>query len=194
MVVGTSGLYDQWRRLRVTPGLTGLVDAQPAAPAYEETVERHSVEGQEQRKQLARGRVFYLPALRFNGSLPAFGSYFNIDNRFWKNPANARQFLDGLSWARNGEASVQVEGPKSLIANAVEQPSNRLTLVHLVNYNAHQGSLEQVQVRCRNPKSARVASVRLYSPDLAEAQELKADVAFSIPEVKTYVIAAVAWT
>src|ERR1017187_3638253 len=32
VAVGTSGLYDQWRRLRVTPGLTGLVDAQPAAP------------------------------------------------------------------------------------------------------------------------------------------------------------------
>jgi hypothetical protein len=191
VVVGTSGLYDQWRRLRVTPGLAGLVDEQPSAPAYEETVEQHSEEGLEQRKEVARGRVVYLPAFRFNGPLPAFGQYFDVGNRFWKSPANARQFLEGLSWARSGEPSVHVEGPNHLIANAVEQASNHMTLVHLVNYSAHEGPLENIKVTCRNPNSTRVASVRLYSPDLAEVQELKANATFSIPQVKTYVIAAV---
>jgi hypothetical protein len=46
----------------------------------------------------------YLPALRFDGPLPQFGNYYRVDARFWKNPANARQFLDGVAWARNGEA------------------------------------------------------------------------------------------
>jgi len=193
VAVGTAGLYDQWRRLRTTPGLAGLVDAQPAAPAYEERVQQHGEEGQEQRKQVSRGRVCYLPSLRFDGPLPAFGPYFTVDNRYWKNPANARQFLDGVTWARNGEASVHVEGPQHLIANAVEQPVKRLTAVHLVNYNAHAGPLEAVKVACHNAENARVSAVRLYSPDVAEVQELKAASTFTIPAVKTYAIAVVQW-
>jgi hypothetical protein len=197
VVVGTSGLYDQWRRLRVTPGLDGLVDHQPPARAYEERVERFADEGQEQRKQVGRGRVFYLPSLRFDGTLPEFGPFFNVGNRFWKSPANARQLVDGLAWARNGEASVQVEGPRHLVANAVQQSADRLTVVHLVNYNAHHGPLHNVKVMCRNMKSAGVASVRLYSPDHfpdgAEVVKLDSAAAFTVPEVKTYVIAAVEW-
>jgi hypothetical protein len=199
VVVGASGLYDQWRRLRVTPGLAGLVDAQPTAHAYEEIVQRHSEGGQELRKQIGRGRVFYLQSLRFDGPLPEFGPYFKVDNRFWKNPANARQFLEGVSWARNGEPSVHVEGPNHLIANAAEQPSKRLTAIHLVNYGAHEGPLQNVTVACSNPKSARAASVRLYSPDFAGKQELTTGtrngaVTFNVPQLKTYVIAAVEWT
>lgn len=198
VAVGTSGLYDQWRRLRVTPGLASLVDAQPGAPAYQERVEQHAEQGQEQKKQVGRGRVFYLPALRFDGPLPTFGPYFKVDNRFWKKPANARQFLDGIAWARNIEPTVHVDGPAHLIANAVEQPASRVTAIHLVNYNAHAGPLEQIKITCRNPKSARAGSVHLYSPDAAEVQELKIEVregaaVFNVPQVKTYTIAVVQW-
>jgi hypothetical protein len=197
-VVGAAGLYDQWRRARVDSGLAGLVEAHVQAHAYEESVEQHTEEGQEQRKQVGRGRVFYLPSLRFDGPLPGFGAYFNVDNRFWKKPANARQFLDGLAWARGGEAAVHVEGPKYLIANAVEQPSKRLTMVHLVNYNGKAGPLKNVTITCRNPRGARAASVYLYGPDLAEKRQLELSMragatAFNVPEVRTYAIAAVEW-
>jgi hypothetical protein len=199
VIVGASGLYDQWRRARVTPGLAGLVDGQPTAHAYEETVQRHSEEGKELRKEVGRGKVFYLPSFRFNGPLPEFGAYFKVDNRFWRSPANARQFVDGISWARNGEPTAHVEGPNYLIANAVEQPSKRFTAVHLVNYNFHEGPVQNVLVSCRNSKSPRAASVRLYSPDFAGNRELEVTTrgsatAFSVPQVKNYVIAAVEWT
>src|SRR5205085_7668047 len=39
VVIGRSGLYDQWRRLRIKPGLAGLVDHPPEARASEETVQ-----------------------------------------------------------------------------------------------------------------------------------------------------------
>jgi hypothetical protein len=192
LVIGTSGLYDQWRRLRIKPGLEGLVDHQPAARAYEERVERFADEGQEQRKQLGRGRVVYLPSLRFDGPVPEFGSNFTVSNRYWKSPANARQFLDGLAWARGGEPSVRVEGPRHLIANAAELPARRMTTVHLVNYDAHKAAVEQVRVTCNSAK--KIAAVRLFSPDFKEARaDFREGSSFVVPEVKTYVVALVEW-
>ena len=93
---------------------------------------------------------------------------------------------------------MQVEGPNHLIANALEQPSSHLSFVHLVNYNTHEGPAEHVKLTCRNPKKQRVASVRLYRPDLAGPIEVQPDThrslaAFTVPEVKTYVIAAAEW-
>jgi hypothetical protein len=123
--------YDQRRRVRSTPGLAGLVDAQATVSAYEKIVQRRGEEGQELRTQIGRGRVFYLSPLRFRGPLPEFGAYFN---RFRMSPANAQQFLEGVSWVRNGEPAVHVKGPNHLIANSVERPSKRLTAMHLVNY------------------------------------------------------------
>jgi hypothetical protein len=199
VVVGASGLYDQWRRALVTPGLAGLVDTQPAAHAYQEHVEQHGEEEQQVRKQVGRGRVVYLSSLRFDGPLPEFKAYFTIDNRYWKNPTNARQFLEGVSWAGNDEPSVHVQGPKYLIANAIEQPSRQFTAVHLVNYNAHQGPAGNVLVTCRHPQNARITAARLYTPDLAEQMELElntsgAVTAFDVPQIKTYAIVMAKWT
>ncbi len=197
-MIGAAGLYDQWRSVRITPGLAGLVDAKSSARGYEETVEKHPDEGQELRKEVGRGRVFYLPSLRFDGPLPEFGAYFKVDNRYWKKPANTSQFLEGLAWARRGEPTVRVDGPKHLVANAVEQPSRRSTLVHLVNYDASQGPAADVKITCRNAKNPRAASVHLYGPDLNRAQQVSPEtnqgaVVFHVPGVKTYVIAAVEW-
>jgi hypothetical protein len=197
VVIGTSGLYDQWRRARVTPGLEGLVDVRPTARAYEEHAQRHPDEGHEMRKQVGGGRVFYLPALQFDGALPEFGAYFKVDNRYWKKPANARQFLEGISWARNATPAVHVDGPKHVIANAVEQASNRMTAVHLVNYG-HDGPAQRINIACRKPRGAETASVRLYGPELPAPVELSASLrddaaTFIVPEVKVYAIAAVTW-
>jgi hypothetical protein len=195
VAIGSSGLYDQWRRLRVKPGLAGLVEHQPGARAYEERVEHHADEGETQRKQVGRGRVLYLPAMRFDGPLPESGPFFNLGNRYWKNPANAREFLEGVAWANNDSPTVHVEAPKHLIANAVEQPGKKTTAVHLVNYGSHSGPLTGVKVTCRNAKGGQIASVRLYSPD--QPAPAKAEISagtFTVPEVKIYVIAVVEWS
>ena len=195
VVIGTSGLYDEWRRVRTVPGLAGLVDTQPVY-ADDHPVR---VQGTESRKEVENGRVFYLPALQFDGPLPEFGAYFKVDNRFWKSPANARQFLDGISWARNGQPCISVEGPRRLVANAAQQEARRLTTVHLVNYDTHRGPAEGITVTCRRPKDAEIASAILVSPDFSEKRNLdistRADsITFRVSEVVTYAIAALEWT
>jgi len=49
-------------------------------------------------KEYERGRAAYIPGLQFDGPLPEPRPYFEIDNRFWKNPKNAGQFLDAVRW------------------------------------------------------------------------------------------------
>lgn len=198
VAIGSAGLYDEWRRRRTVPGLAGLAEGQAPARAYEETVRRAAAEGSEQRKQSGHGRVFYLPALEFDGPLPEFGSNFPVDNRFWKRPANAAQFLDGIRWAIEGGSAVEVAGSGRLVANAVEQPAARRWAVHLVNYGAANGPAGDVRVTCRPPEGARAATVRIYSPG-APAREAPVEnrsgaARFAVPPVKVYSIASVQWS
>ncbi len=198
VVIGRAGLYDRWRRVRVKPGLAGLVDRQPPARDYEERVVRQEARGEPMRKQAGRGRVFYLPALRFDGKLPEFGGYFHVDSRFWKRPANWKEFADGVEWAANSAPLLHVEGPEFLVANTVEQRARRKAAIHLVNYNARGGPLQNVAVSFRLPQGVSPATVRMIGPDLAEGRELKFEnrggaIAFAVPQVNAYAIAVVEW-
>ncbi len=199
VVVGSSGWYDEWRRLRVQPGLAGLVDDQPAPRAYEEHVQHHVAHGEPRRKEAGRGRVFYLPALEFDGPRPEFGPYFKVDNRFWKNPANASVFLDGLAWAVGREPLLTVDAPNYLIANVVEQPEKRRMAIHLVNYNPRGAELKNVAVSCRAPDGSRIESCRLYAPEQSAPVDLTLQTrsgaaSFRIPQISTYAIISVQLT
>lgn len=198
VATGQAGRYDQWRRLRVVPGLKDLIDSQPAAREYEEEVVTVEVGGAPTRKDYEKGRVVYIPAVRFDGPLPEFGKYFQVDPRFWKLPKNARDLTDGVRWAARDDIPVEVSGPSYLVASAAEQPEKRRMMVHLVNYNAKNApALDPVGVTCRIPTGQSAKEIRIYSPDLPEPQVvgMKSDgskVSFAVP-VKTYSMAVIEW-
>ena len=106
VATGKAGLYDQWRRLRVTPGLAGLIDGQSSGRDYEEDVSEVEEAGVSTRKEVGKGRSVYLPSLRFDGPLPSPEAFFTISNRYWKRPANSREFLEALRWAARDELPV----------------------------------------------------------------------------------------
>jgi hypothetical protein len=174
-----AGLYDQWRRQRVQPGLNGMIDA-PARKTYKE------------------GRTVYIPAVRFPGTLPEFAKYFPVDERFWKLPANAPEIADAVRWAARDDIPVQVGGPAYLVSNLVAQPEKRRMMLHLVNYNARRvPALDPIPVVLRIPKGQTARSVQLYSPDAdapcaLDMKSATSTVSFSVP-VKTYSIAVVTW-
>jgi hypothetical protein len=193
VAIGQSGLYDPWRRLRVEPGLKGLVDNQRAARPYEENPEKVQIAGAAVRREVGKGRTVYLPELRFDGLVPEMEPYFTISNRFWKLPANAKELSDGIAWAANNDLPVTVTGPLFLVANLVEQPDQSRWLLHLVNYNARrEPSIGPIEVRCRLPRGAVPKAIQVISPD-QETATLPAAAAFTVPGIKTYSIVSVSW-
>jgi hypothetical protein len=200
IATGQAGLYDSWRRLRVKPGLQGLIDDQSVAAAYQEEVAMAAaVAGVPARKQFGSGRVVYLPGIEFDGSMPPTEPYFNIGTAFWKRPKNWQQLIDAVSWASQDDIPLQVVGPDFLGANLVEQPEKRRRFVHLVNYNARQVlSIENIEVKCALPEGKSGSAVRLYSADLERYDTLNfrmqgSKALFTVPRLNAYCMVAVSW-
>jgi hypothetical protein len=198
VALGQAGLYDQWRRLRVSPGLNGMVDSQPAARDYEESVETVTPRaGPAARKTFGKGRVVYFSGAEFDGPLPEPEPYFGIDNRFWKRPKNAAEIVEGIRWAAKDEIPLEVNGPEFLVANLVELEEPRRRILHLVNYKAGETPrLQAVEVKCLLPGGLHRREVKLHSPDEETSRDLDwklrgSEVSFVVPEVKTYAVVAI---
>ena len=200
VAIGQAGLYDEWRRLRIEPGLKGLADGQAPAPAYEEEVQESAgPSGSPQRKEVGKGRVVYISGLEYDGPLPEAEPYFNISNRFWKRPKNWEQIVDAIRWAANEDPPVQVEGPDFLVANLVEQGARQRRLIHLVNYDARNTpAISFLRCTARVPSGKVVKDVEMYEVDADSPRPLRfnpgsSSATFTIPEMKTYAIIAVSW-
>ena len=195
-----TGLYDEWRRLRIKPGLRGLVDVQTPGSAYEETVESAtSHNGQPARKEVGRGRVVYLPNVQYDGPLSAPEPYFSISNRFWKLPKSWREIVEAVQWASKEDLPINVSGPSYLVMNLAWQKDKRRMLIHLVNYNVKNVvSIPSVEVRCTLPREQSAKSVEVYSPDLEARAPLNfaahgSTTSFTVPQVMMYSVAVVSW-
>ena len=181
--------------------MQGLIDAQPDARDYEEEVESVEIGGAVAKKAWGRGRVAYIPAVRFDGPLPEFGRFFQVDPRFWKLPRNAGEITDAVRWAARDDSLIEVTAPPSLVANVVEQPVRRRTLIHLVNYSPG-GSPAPVEaeISCRIPAGKVASGVRLYSPEGPDGSDRRAvPMKWNSPRatfkaaVRTYMVAEIDW-
>jgi len=200
VAIGQAGLYDQWRRVRVEPGLKGFSEGQAPARDYEEDVEEAAVPGGSTRqKQVGKGRVAYIPGVEFDGPLPKAEPYFNISNRFWKRPKNWEQIVQAVQWAANEDPLLQVEGPDYIVANLVEQQEKQRRLVHLINYNVQTTPvISSVRCTCALPPGEVAKQVMLYEVEKDSPRELSfhpeaSSVSFTVLEVKTYAVIAINW-
>lgn len=195
VATGRTGLYDAWRRERVTPGLKGLVDWQVAAENGDAPVPRDSL----LRKDFGAGRVAYIPHLEFDGPRPASQPYFVLGPQFWKRPKNSKQLLDSVDWAARGQVALRVTGPDFLGANLVEQQDKRRRLVHLVNYNAGKvPSIENIEVRCAVPEGHPASAVSLHwaGADASERLNFRmegAEAVWTVPRIRAYGVVTVDW-
>ncbi len=200
IVTGQAGLYDSWRRVRVTPGLLDLVAGQaPAAADGQTAIAAQLAPDSVVRNQFGGGRVVYLPELVFDGPLPAFDEYFTIGTKFFKRPGNWKQLVDAVDWAARNDLAMRVAGPDFLGANLVEQREKHRRLVHLVNYNITQvPSIEGIEVRCAVPEGNSAHAVTLYAPESGSPSALNfqmrgPEAVFTVPKLNTYCVAMVSW-
>ena len=200
VVTEQAGLYDDWRRVRTQPGLSGLVEGQTSGLEYQEDVKAHvDNAGTPTRSQVGAGRVAYIPAIQFAGVLPPPEPYFWISNIFWKRPKNWKEIIDAVHWAAEDKIPLTVDGPEFLVANCTRQARNQRFLVHLVNYDVVKTPiLINLQVRAALPKNNKAQKVTLYAPDANDARPLdftndSSGTRFTVPEVKAYALIAVQW-
>ncbi len=198
VVTEQTGLYDNWRRTRVNPGLEGLVKGQPHGLGYQQDVKAHAGNtGSPAWSQVGHGRVAYIPAIQFDGPLPPPEPYFSISNVFWKRPKNWKEIIDAVRWVAQGAIPLSVEGPESLVANITQQNTERRFLVHLVNYNAAKVPfLADLQALVTLPEDKRPRTVTLYLPGTNDADMLaftndSHDVRFVVPKLETYGLIAI---
>ncbi|MGC2402150.1 MAG: hypothetical protein WA510_20320 [Acidobacteriaceae bacterium] len=195
-----TGLYDAWRRMRVKPGLEGLVDNQASGANHRRNVEApEAAASTSARKTFGRGRVAYFPVIEFDGPLPPPEPYFLLGTEFWKRPKNWKELVDAVYWAAQGDVPLEVTGPDFVGANLVEQPEQRRRLVHLVNYNAGEiPFVEGIEVKCATPAEKTAVAVQLYSAyaetyDTLNFRIQGAQAVFTVPTLKTYCMVAVTW-
>lgn len=168
VATGASGLYDEWRRPRVEPGLRSLVGEQVQPNAYGGTTKRSALTPSPNavRREHGKGRVAYFHEVQFDGVLPNPGPYFEIDNKYWKLPANWKEIEEAVLWAAKGDLPVRVGGPPYLVANLVSHPAKKRMLLHLVNYDAKNAdATKSIEVTFRAPDGKAAREAMFYSPD-----------------------------
>jgi hypothetical protein len=200
VVIGQTGLYDEWRRVRVAPGLDGLVDHQVMADGYQESVTATAATaGTSSRKRIGRGRVAYLPALEFDGPLPAVRPNFAILNEYWKLPKNWKEFIDLVRWGAEERVPLAIEGSAGTVASCTVQPSKRRMMVHLLNYNAAKVAMvRDTSLRVLLPNGAKATKATLRVPGVAAETELPLEndggvASINLPELRHYALITVNW-
>jgi hypothetical protein len=200
VVTEQTGLYDEWRRVRLKAGLSGLVEGQKGGTAYQESVKSQADHpGAATRNKAGAGRVVYLPAMEFDGAMPTPESYFAITNVFWKRPKNWKDIVEAVQWAASDEIPISVEGPEFLVANYTLQKRDQRMLVHLVNYGAATTpTVSGVRVRVVLPQNQKARAATLYAPESADARSLvlssdSSGTACTVPEISVYALISVQW-
>jgi hypothetical protein len=200
VAIGQAGFYDEWRRVRVVPGLQGLVDYQSTATGYRESGESGvGVTGTASQRQVGRGRVAYLPAVHFDGALPPARQNFAVTSEFWKRPKNSKELIDLVQWAAQDEIPLSVDGPTGLVAHCTVQHLRRRMYVHLLNYDsAKTPTLYGISARVLLPDKAEAQKVTLHMPGAMEPRHLEfhneaARSSFTVPDLHTYVLIEIQW-
>jgi hypothetical protein len=199
VVIGQTGLYDEWRRVRVAPGLAGMVDHQESASEYQESVKSGvAAAGPSARKTVGRGRVAYLPAMEFDGALPPHKDYFAITSEFWKRPKNWKDLVELVRWAVENKVQVELDGPPGIAINYTGQTQRQRVFIHVVNYDQAAAATKPVEVGVRLPDNRQASriSVQTLGSKVTLPVEFNRSgdlTHFKIPPVQLYSFVTIEW-
>ena len=200
IAIGQSGLYDEWRRVRVTPGLAGIVDGQEGTSEYPGQIDSGAAPAlRATRKKFGRGRSAYLPAVEFDGTLPPMQPYFEIGKEYWKRPKNWNELVELVDWATENQVPVQLNAPRGIAINSTSQLLKRRAFIHVVNYDrSNAAPAKAIEVGARVPENQQPLKVTVHAPGQKAAQPIEfgksgAFTTFVLPDVRFYCVVMIEW-
>ena len=200
IAIGQTGQYDEWRRVRVTPGLAGMVDRQDGTLEYPGKVDAGAaLAPRATKKKFGRGRVAYLPAIDFDGTLPPLQPYYELGKEYWKRPKNWKELVELVDWATEDQVPVQLNAPRGVAINSTSQLLKRRAFIHVVNYDrSNAAPAKTIELGVRLPKNQQPFRVTVHAPGQNGAQSIdfakrEALTTFTLPDVRVYCVVLIEW-
>jgi len=200
VVIGQTGLFDEWRRVRVVPGLQGMVEGQGTAVGYQQDVLARSERAAgATRKTVGKGRVGYLAAVEFDGPKPSLPPYFPVGKEFWRRPKNWGELLELVWWASGDQVQVRLKAPRGVVINYTCQPSKHRAFIHVLNYDrSNSAGSVAVELAAHLPNDRIARSATAHTPGSKGAQQLALETSgtamqCTLPNVKTYSVVKIEW-
>ncbi len=188
-----ASLYTEWRQRRRDFGLKDLLQVD-APPWHDARVPEETLRIAPVRRVVGLGRVAYLPEIKPLVEKPAAN---RMTSEYWKLPVNWKELVDTVEWATGGRFSMEVGAPLTVVSELMIQKQKDSLLVHLLNYAAAETPpVKNIQVNLQIPAGKNLAGVWLFSPDEEALQSppttmKNGRLAFTVPQMKTYVVAAI---
>jgi hypothetical protein len=200
VVIGQTGLYDEWRRVRVTPGLGGMIGSQESPKEYQQEADASTQPaGTATRMKFGRGRVGYLPAIGFDGALPPMQPYFPIGEEFWKRPKNWKDLIELVNWATEDQVPIRLNALRGIAINCTTQLTKQHIFIHVVNYDRSGAPTSKaIEVGVRLPENRQPLKITIRAPETKTVQPIDfamrdAYATFSLPGVRAYCVVKIEW-
>jgi len=161
VATGETSTHDLWRRRRPEMGLRDVLGANARLGGDPHHATRHNC---------GKGRAAYLPAILTEADLSDAASF---RSSCWKLPLNVRAMREAVEWASRDRLPAWLEGPETVVAEFLTQPSLGKHLVHLVNFDLSR-SRHDLDIKLRLPRGSRVQSVMALDPDARRPERLRA--------------------
>jgi len=188
-----SSLYNEWRKRRVTFGLSPLFNIDPPPlPKRGELPELTT--GITKQSKYGDGRVVYVSSVVPSITRPDKSP---MRNEYWALPENWEELVGSVRWAAGGEFSLNVDAPLTVLAELQEQRGLGKTLVHLVNYNMkRQPLVKDIQINVERSLQPNPDFVEFLEPG-EEAKKLDFEMIggrlkISLPVLRTYGLVVIA--
>ncbi len=172
-----TSLFNEWRLRRPRFGLADLfgINLAPPTPL---------------RRQVAEGRVVYLPRVECSTQPPSPSLNYNFSNEHWKLPKNYPEILEAVKWAAGDRLTLSVRAPLSVAAELTEQRSSGNWILHLVNFD-YTHPVDDIPVSLRMGKGRTLKEAVVETPDASSSQILTTEtkdgvVTFRVPRLKVY--------
>jgi len=182
-----TSLYNSWHQRKENFGLYDLFRVQ--APEWQNRSTPETIlPVPEQRNNIGKGRVCYLPEVIPSQPKPAMAA---MSGKYFRLAKNHRQLMDAVQWASGNSLSIQIEGPETVTMELVKQETQSRLLLHLVNFNYQNAGVENINVALKIPDGKKTRQVTVLSPDSKTTstpafRQEKGILRFTVPQLALY--------